>query len=526
MGKLSIEAKVGAFVVLCFAGLGIIATTLEPLKFKGETKYKYRILFSNVAGLEKDAPVRVAGVTVGKVLKVEVKGDKAVVDIAFIKPVKIHSDAIARIETMGLMGEKFVEIYPGKPSAPLLPPGSTIENSEIPASMDEVMTSLNKLLEKFNSALITPDGKNRLALIMDKVSELSENVDKTVKSINGLIEENRKEIKEIIKNTLALSSALKEGLPEVLDNVRTLTEQLSQITLENREDIRKTIVNLRKATEKAPKIAEKVNTLAEKLQSLLNRESVEDIRTTLKNLKDTTSELRILVAKVNEGKGTIGKLFNDEKLYNNLSKTTEALGKLADKFERTKTYIGFRGDVNIRTGDGRGIFSLQLVPSDDHYYLLEIVGDSQGKVDRKKYYITYGSTVEEKEEIETDYRTEFTVQYARLFNDNWLHKGGKFVLRGGLKESTGGFGLDYIYNDKFTFFSDLWDFGRKDGNGKDINPHLRVGLKYYLSKNWFIYGGGDELLYSRWRGFFLGAGVLFGDEDLKYLLGSMPGGIK
>ncbi len=526
MGKLSVEAKVGAFVVLCFLGLGVIATTLEPLKFKGETKYRYRFLFKNVAGLEKDAPVRIAGVTVGKVLSVGVTGDKAVVDVVFMKPVKLHSDAVARIETMGLMGEKFIEIYPGTPSAPVLPSGSVVQNTKVPASMDEVMTSLNELLEKFNSALMTSDGKNRLAVIMDRISELTENVNRTVSSINGVIEENRKDIRELVRSALALSSALREDLPEVLENVKTLSEQLSQMALENREDIRSAIVNLREAAEKAPQIAERVDSLAARLQSLLDQESVEDVRSTLKNLKETTAELKVLISKVNEGKGTVGKLFNDEKLYNNLSRTTEALGKLADKFERTKTFIGFRGDVNVKTGDSRGTFSLQLIPSDDHYYLFEIVGDSQGKVDRKKYYITYDSTVEEREEIETSYRTEFTIQYARMFNDRWLHEGGKFVLRGGLKESTGGFGLDYIYDDRFAVFSDIWDFGRKDKDGDDINPHLRVGLKYYLNKNWFVYGGGDELLYSKWRGFFLGAGVMFGDEDLKYLLGSMPGGIK
>jgi len=68
--------------------------------------------------------------------------------------------------------------------------------------------------------------------------------------------------------------------------------------------------------------------------------------------------------------------------------------------------------------------------------------------------------------------------------------------------------------------------GRKDERGNDVDPHLRVGVRYNLGDNWFIYGGGDELLYGRWRGIFLGAGVLFGDDDLKYLLGSVPGGIQ
>jgi len=524
--KLTVEAKVGFFVVLALAGLGVIATTLEPLKFKREvSNFKYSVIFKNVAGLEKDAPVRVAGVTVGKVVSVGVDGDKAVVKIVFLRPVKVYKNAKAFIETMGLMGEKYVELDPGHPPAPLLPPGSVIENTTVPASMDEVMTSVNELLNKFNQSLTTPDGKNRLALIMEKVSKLTEDVDKTVSQVNGILSENRNKISKILENTLALTSLLKEELPQVVDNVNTLTAQLSEMASENRDDIRQTVISLRKTLEKAPQIAQRLDNVTAELEELLNGNS-KNIDETIKNLKDTTREIKELLAKVNSGNGTVGKLFNDDRLYENLTKTAKTLGHLADKFEKTRTFIGFRGDVNTRTGDTRGVLSLKIVPSEEHYYLFEVVGDSQGRVDKKEYYITYNKNVERRKEIENNYRTEFTLQYAKVFEDNWFHRGSKFVLRGGLKESTGGIGLDYVYNDKWMVYSDLWDGGRKDADGDDIPPHLRIGLRYNLNKNWFVYGGGDELLYHRWRGVFVGAGVVFGDNDLKYLLGSLPGGIK
>ncbi len=527
MKKLTLEAKVGLFVVLGFAGLGVIATTLEPLKFKREFQnLKYSIIFPNVAGLEKNAPVRVAGVTVGKVTSVEVNGDKAVVKIVFLKPIKVYKNAKASIETMGLMGEKYVELDPGHPPAPMLPPGSVIESTKVPASMDEVMTSINELLEKFNQSLTTPDGKNRLAIIMNNVAKLTKDIDTTVSQINDMLSDNREKISKIFEDTLELTSLLKEELPQVVDNVNTLTAQLSQMAVENRDDIRQTVISLRKAAQKAPEITEKLDNLTSSLQELLNENNRENIEKILENIRDTSQELKELLAKVNEGKGTVGKLFNDEKLYASLAKTADTLGNLADKFEKTKTFIGFRGDVNTRTGDTRGVVSLKIVPAKDHFYLLEVVGDSQGKVNRKKYYVNYSSGVEKKEEIETNYRTELTLQYARVFDDELFHNGGKFILRGGLKESTGGIGLDYIFNDKWMLSSDLWDGGRKDSDGDDIPPHLRIGLRYNLNKNWFVYGGGDELLYHKWRGVYLGAGVMFGDNDIRYLLGSLPGGIK
>ncbi|ADY73452.1 Mammalian cell entry related domain protein [Desulfurobacterium thermolithotrophum DSM 11699] len=525
--KLSLEAKVGAFVVLSFLGLGVIATTLEPLKFKrGISEKHYYIKFKNVAGLEKDAPVRVAGVTVGKVIGIKVKENSAIVEIIFLKPVKLYKDASARIETMGLMGEKYVELNPGSPLNPELPSGAVIEKTQDSPSIDELISALYETIEKFNNALITPNGENRLAVIMDKISQLTSHIDKAVNNLNGMMEENRKTIKEVLENALVLSSTLKEELPQIMDNVNSLTTQLSEIAVENRQDIRETIVSLREVSERAPKIAEKIDKLTSQIQKLLNEENLQNIQEITKNLKSTSKEFKELLTKVNEGKGTIGKLFNDETLYKNLSKTTETLGKVADKFQTTKTFIGFRGDVNTRTGDTRGILSLKILPAEDHYYLLEVVGDSQGKVDKKDYYITYDGTTERREEIVKNYKTEFTLQYAKVFNDKWLHPGSKFVLRGGLKESTGGIGLDYIYNDKYMIFSDVWDAGRKELDGKTIPPHLRIGLRYNLNKNWYLYFGGDELLYHKYRGFFVGTGVLFGDDDLKYLLGSIPGGIK
>jgi len=525
MSKLSLEAKVGALVILSFLGLGIITAKLNPLNLQKPAPQSccYFLLFRNVAGLEKDAPVRVAGVEVGKVEKIDVKGSLAEVKIVFFKPIKVYKNAKARIETMGLMGEKYIEFYPGSPPAPLLTPGTVIENTQSVASMDELLLALYETVENFNKALITPDGKNRLAVIMDKITELTTTVESTVNSLNQVIEENRSTLRKTLQNVLSLSMILNEEITGVLDNVNSLTTQLSELITENRQDLRIAIVNLRKTTEELPKLAQKVESISEQLKEVLNDDSIKNIKTLTQNLKETSQELKTIVAKINEGKGTIGRLVNDDSLYENVSDTAKTLGKLASRFESTKTYIGFSGDVNTKTGNTRGTLTFNIVPSKDHYYILEVIGDSQGKVDKKYYYITTGNSTSLRKEIQTSYNMEFTLQYAKVFKDKWFSEDGKFILRGGLKESTGGIGLDYPLR-KYTVFSDLWDFGREDENGNEIPPHLRLGLKYNINDKWYIYLGGDELLYKDYRGFFLGTGVLFGDDDLKYLLTSVPAG--
>jgi phospholipid/cholesterol/gamma-HCH transport system substrate-binding protein len=91
-----------------------------------------------------------------------------------------------------------------------------------------------------------------------------------------------------------------------------------------------------------------------------------------------------------------------------------------------------------------------------------------------------------------------------------------------LKESAGGVGFDLVYSKSIMFYSDLWDFGRKiDPQGENIKPNLQVGVQYNTRGPLYIRVGGDDLLNDRLRGGMVGVGVLFTDNDLKYLLGTV-----
>lgn len=158
------------------------------------------------------------------------------------------------------------------------------------------------------------------------------------------------------------------------------------------------------------------------------------------------------------------------------------------------------------------MISVTLQPDNSKYYLLEIVGDSRGRVYREE--ILPNQTIVKKE-----FKPEFTLQYARIFP---LFEDKYVVLRGGLKESTGGIGADLIYSNKVTFTSDLWDFGRRDRpQDKNLKPNFQVGVNYKVSGPLFVRFGGDDLLNPKLRGAFGGIGLLFTDNDLKYLLGAL-----
>ena len=101
--------------------------------------------------------------------------------------------------------------------------------------------------------------------------------------------------------------------------------------------------------------------------------------------------------------------------------------------DKTNLNIGFRGEL-YRGGDSKGILTVKLQPDNELYYLLEIVGDSRGRVYKEEVLPNQWGG-------KKDFKPEFTQQYARIFP---FFGGTNLVLRGGLKESTGffAFGLD------------------------------------------------------------------------------------
>jgi phospholipid/cholesterol/gamma-HCH transport system substrate-binding protein len=157
----------------------------------------------------------------------------------------------------------------------------------------------------------------------------------------------------------------------------------------------------------------------------------------------------------------------------------------------------------------KGAVYLTLQPNPDKYYIVGAVSDPIQTITTKTFVTDSSSvtTQEIKREI------TFTAQFARRWRD--------LALRLGLTQNTFGFGSDYfLYNDKLKITADIWDFLNQEQSNK--HPHLTAGLDYFLNKNLFISGGGDDLLNKSWRSFYLGGGIKFEDEDLKYLFSAAP----
>ncbi|MBI3755985.1 MAG: MCE family protein, partial [Deltaproteobacteria bacterium] len=178
------------------------------------------------------------------------------------------------------------------------------------------------------------------------------------------------------------------------------------------------------------------------------------------------------------------------------------------KVESFKTFVGYRGEYLFDASDTKSYISLKLQPKTDKYYLVEIVDDPRGKRRTETTETTVGGTTTATKEVKTSDSLKFSLQVAKRFKD--------LTLRGGIIESTGGAGMDYyMFKDRLRFTFEAFDFDKKR------NPHLKAGLTFDLNKYFFITGGYDDFVSKlKLASPYVGIGLHFEDEDIKYILSS------
>ena len=116
MNKRNVEIAVGVFVLLGLAGMLFLSLKAANLaSFGDQSGYRVSARFDNIGGLKPRAPVRSAGVTVGRVtsIKLDSKTYQGVVVMELDDHVLFPRDSSAKILTAGLLGDQYVGIEPG-----------------------------------------------------------------------------------------------------------------------------------------------------------------------------------------------------------------------------------------------------------------------------------------------------------------------------------------------------------------------------------------------------------------------------
>ena len=142
MGKRSIEIMVGAFVLLGIVGVLFLALKAANLgSFSAGDTYPWVAKFDNIGGLKVRAPVRSAGVTIGRVASItfDAKSYQGVVHLDLQRDAQFPSDSSARILTSGLLGDQYVGLEPGAGDKPFAA-GDTITQTQSAVVLESLIS--------------------------------------------------------------------------------------------------------------------------------------------------------------------------------------------------------------------------------------------------------------------------------------------------------------------------------------------------------------------------------------------------
>jgi phospholipid/cholesterol/gamma-HCH transport system substrate-binding protein len=490
MFSISSEAKVGLFVLIGFIILGYMSVQVGKGGFGPKKGYTVDVFFDNVAGLGRDGSVQIAGVEVGRVESIKLKDGRALVTLRIAPDVRLEKDVTAAIKTHGVLGDKYVDLIPGSRGQAFLEPGSRIILTERSADIDKLLTEaamiagdIKLLTGSLSKVLAGEQGQQSLSAIIENTRLLTQN-------LNALI----------MNNEAALRATL--------DNSRDLTGNLNQVVANNSNKITQVLDGLKGASEQMQNTFASLNDISEGMkkgegtvgQLLKENTTVDRLNKTLASLQDVTD-------KINQGKGTIGKLVNEEETVNNINQGLAGINRYVNKAEQFRTFLSYRGEYLTSKGDMKSYLDIRIQPSLDKFYILGIASDPRGK-----------RTIQDITTAGVTTRQETWDKNGLLFNAQIGKRLKDAVLKGGLFESTGGFGIDYMaLNDNLKLSFEAFDFAQ------DRRAHLKAAAEYRFFKHLYLSAGWDDFISNQGNNSpYVGFSIRFEDDDLKYLLTTTP----
>ena len=261
------EAKLGMVFLLAIITFVWGLFYLKEWRVTGDT-YLLEVRLSSAVGVKSSDPILVGGVRIGKVEAVTLDGLTPIVTLRIDEPFKIPEDSQVEVISRSVMGEKSINIRQGV-SEQMIPPGGKIEGTSAPGisdmftQVDSVTVNFRELLKNAN-ILLDPDREKSIKSSLAGMHDLTVELQKTIR-------------RESVQFNRVLAN-----MDSLVINAKNLSE-----------------------TEKA-----KVSSTLDNLASTSGR-----LDTMMDELQTTTTALDNIITRIDRGEGTLGKLVQDETLY-------------------------------------------------------------------------------------------------------------------------------------------------------------------------------------------------------------------
>lgn len=299
--KISKEFKVGLLALIAGVLMYFGVNFLRGSDFLSSTNTYYAI-YDDIDGLTVSNQVLVNGLTVGRVSDIRIlqdQGNKLMVAIDVEDEIMLGDSTVALLIDSDLLGSKAISLEIGEVTTP----------------------------KKHKDMLIARIDVGFTEAIKQTAMPVIDNMDSVFININQLLA-NLNRNNEVINSTFA--------------NLNQTSDELKMVAAESRQKLASIMANVNQLTASLSDaenglepLLMKMNNLADSLNDMPLKQTVGEAYMAMNNLKEITET-------INEGGGSLGKLMNDDSLYQNLNSSAESLDRLLiDLRENPNRYIHF-----------------------------------------------------------------------------------------------------------------------------------------------------------------------------------------
>ena len=278
-----------SFIIFIFGFL-----YLKNITFKANA-YNVYIHFQDITGLEPGDKISFSGLQIGRVKHFGLQGLNVIVTAELNPDFKLPRDSRAYIKSLGMVGEKFIDIIPGN-STEYLQNGDRIEGT-IEGDLSELAFSAKDMMKQIQ------------ALLAQIQSVLTNVFDETAQN----------DLKESIQHLREISNTINQNtnhLENTLVNIESMSKNLNEMLLEKRDQVESSIQNFHDVSTRFDDLASRVD--------------------------ESLTSTQAILAKIENQEGTVGKVLSDDQLYNDVrSLTTELQTLLQDFKQRPQKYVNF-----------------------------------------------------------------------------------------------------------------------------------------------------------------------------------------
>ena len=357
MKSIGTETKVGVFVVLGILVLTYFTVRVGKISIR-EEGYQVHTFVDSAAGLDKNSPVRIAGVEVGRVESIGLEGVKAKVIMRLPFKVRIPDGSKVYVKSSGLLGEKYIEVVPG-PGPNFIKAEGLVEEGGPSVDVDRVLTQLSSIgsdiqaiTKSLSHVLGGPEGEESIRGLVGGAKEtmvnlqnITHTIDRGEGTLGKLVKDDKlyDEVKGTMTNLKQVTQAIEEGKGTLGKLVKD--ESLYAETQATMVEAKATMVEAREALVNLKKVSEQIEKGEGTLGKLVKDEALYDeTKATMVEARQALANLNKVSQQIESGEGTLGKLVKDETLY----------VKTAETMEEAKATLANLNKVSkqIESGDG------------------------------------------------------------------------------------------------------------------------------------------------------------------------------